>query len=201
MNVDYDDQELIWAVIPDGWWLKSKTCKFMIACLVHKDNKDISSKPTKHPPGRTCENAHQEKDEEITKERAKAKAERPVLPSRFKREGDVDRAIKKARIVGQLHAEKLAVDNIISQVNVLGENAELYKEMHSEDRFKLMIVNLLNQLPGVPKNAGTVSSGQLSTPASRRGMEVDLTGDGNKDDLEVYLSGCPLLGDEGDAND
>ena len=74
---------------------------------------------------------------------------------------------------------------------------ELYKEMNGEDRFKSMIVNLLNQLPGVPKNAGTVSSGQLSTPASRRGMEVNLTGDGNEDDLSIYL----LLGGDGDGND
>ena len=97
------------------------------------------------------------------------------------------------------HAEKLAVDNIniISQVNVLWENVELYKKMHGEDRFKLMIVNLLNQLPGVLKNAGTVSSGQLSTPASRRGMEADLTRDGNKDNLSDHL----LLGGDGDVND
>ena len=137
------------------------------------------SKPTKLPPGRSHKNARRLSRKRIL-QRRKAKEECPVLPSRFEREGGVDRAIKKARIAGmQSHAEKLKVDNIISQVNVLGENAELYKEMHSEDRFKLMIVNLLNQLPGVPKNAGTVSSGQLSTPASRRGMEVDLTGDGN----------------------
>ena len=59
------------------------------------------------------------------------------------------------------------------------ENAELYKEIHSEDRFKPMILKLLNQLPRVPNNAGTVSSGQTSTSVSCRGMEVDLTGDGN----------------------
>ena len=113
MDVDYDDQESIWAAIPDGWWLNSETCKFMLACLVHKNNNNISSKPTKLPPGRTRKNAHQEKEEEIAKERAKAKAECPVLPSRYNQKGDVDRTIQKARIVGmQSHAEKLAVDNI-----------------------------------------------------------------------------------------
>jgi hypothetical protein len=49
------------------------------------------------------------------RERKKAKAECPVLPSIFEQEGDVDRAINKARIAEmQLHAEKLKVDNIIS---------------------------------------------------------------------------------------
>jgi hypothetical protein len=53
---------------------------------------------------------------------------------RFEQEGDVDRARKKARIAGmRSHAEKLAVDNIISQVNVLWKNAELYKEMHGDN--------------------------------------------------------------------
>ena len=60
-----------------------------------------------------------------------------------------------------------------------------------------MVVNLLNQLPGVLKNAGTVSSGQSSTPASCQGMEVNLTGDGN----EYNLSNCLLLGGDKDVND
>ena len=48
------------------------------------------------------------------------------------------------------HAEKIAVDMIISQVNVLHENIEFYKEIHQgEVKYKLMIANLLNQLPGV----------------------------------------------------
>ncbi len=38
MDVDYDDHESIWTAIPDGWWLNSKTSKFMLVCLVHKDN-------------------------------------------------------------------------------------------------------------------------------------------------------------------
>ncbi len=56
----------------------SKTCKFMLACLVHKDNKDISSKPTKLAPGRSWKNARQEKESAVAEQRAKAKAERPV---------------------------------------------------------------------------------------------------------------------------
>jgi hypothetical protein len=94
----------------------------------------------------------------------------------------------------QLHVEKLKVDNIIAQVNVPRENTELYKEIHGENRFKSMNLNLLNQLPGVPNSAGTVSSGQTSTLASCRGMEVDLTRDGDEEDLEVSLSDRPLFG-------
>jgi hypothetical protein len=71
------------------------------------------------------------------------------------------------------HAEKIAVDTIISQVNVLWENAEFYKDIHGEEKYKAMIVNLLNQLPGVPNPARMESSTQgSSTPHSRKGMEV-----------------------------
>jgi hypothetical protein len=140
----------------------SKTCKFMLACLVHKDNKDILSKPTKLAPGRTQKNARQEKEKLVAEQRAKAKAERPV-PASPEQYGDVDHATKKAKVAGmQLHMEKIAVDSIFSQINVLRENAEFYKQFHGEERYESMIVNLLNQLPGVPK-AGTVSSGQSST--------------------------------------
>jgi hypothetical protein len=166
----------------------SKACKFMLACLVHKDNKDILSKPTKLAPGRTRKNTCQEKEKVLAEERAKAKAECPV-PASNERYGDVDHAIKKAKVAGmQSHAEKIAVDSIISQVNVLRENVEFYNEFHGEERYKSMIVNLLNQLPGVPKTAGTVSSGQSSTPASRRGIEVNLTGNGNNKNHSDLLS-------------
>ncbi len=88
----------------------------------------------------------------------------------------------------QLHAKKIAVDIIISQVNVLWENAKFYKEFHGKERYKLMIVNLLNQLPGVPKPAETESSTQeSSTPRSPNGMEVDLT-DFADEDIRLLLA-------------
>jgi hypothetical protein len=33
--------------IPSAWWLESKKCKYMLACFVHKENKDLSSRPSK----------------------------------------------------------------------------------------------------------------------------------------------------------
>jgi hypothetical protein len=167
----------------------SKTCKFMLACLIHKDNKDISSKPAKLAPGRSWKNAPQEKESAVAEQRAKPKAECPVPSNTHKQYGDVDHAIKKARVAGmQLHAEKIAVDAIISQVNVLWENAEFYKEFHGKERYKLMILNLLNQLPGVPKPAETKSSTQeSSTPHSCKGMEVDLT-DFADEDIRLLLA-------------
>ena len=68
----------MWEAIPDGWWLTSETCKFMLACLVHKDNKDISSRPTNLPRGRSRIAAQKEKEHAISEEQAKAKMDFPV---------------------------------------------------------------------------------------------------------------------------
>jgi hypothetical protein len=45
-GVDYGDNSCVWANIPKGWWLNHDVCKYILSCLVHKDNKDITTKPT-----------------------------------------------------------------------------------------------------------------------------------------------------------
>ena len=78
--MDYSNPEAVWDVIPHGWWLTlmSATCKFMLACLVYKDNKDISCRSTKLPPGRSCKDAPKEKARAIVDDQAKAKLDCPV---------------------------------------------------------------------------------------------------------------------------
>jgi len=184
----------VWDAIPPDWWLSSETCKYMLACLVHKDNKDISSKPTKLPPGRSRKDARKAKDQAVAEERTMAKTQRPI--SMREHFGDVDLAIKKAKIEGmKSHAEKIAVDAIVSQVNLLRENKAFYEEIHGENQYKMMIVNLLNKLPGIPAPAIPESVSQEgeslahSAPGSSwKGMEVTIL---DKDD---NLS----MSDEGD---
>jgi hypothetical protein len=48
-------------VIPHDWWLADESCKYILSVLVHKDNKDISTKPTKQPPGPTREVVREKK--------------------------------------------------------------------------------------------------------------------------------------------
>ena len=165
----------MWEAIPDGWWLTSETCKFMLACLVHKDNKDISSRPTNLPPGRSRIAARKEKERAISVERGKAKMDRPVPAQETY--GDIDIAIKKAKVEGMMsYASKTAVDMIVMQVNLMRENAEIFKRIHRESEYNTMIANLLCQLPGVNRSVGTESSTQQSsTPTGRRGMEVNIT--------------------------
>ena len=154
----------------------------MLACLVHKNNKDISSKPTKLAPGRSRKEARKEKERAVADERANAKLQRPI--SDRERFGDVELAIKKARVEGmKSHSEKIAVDSIVAQVNLLRENQAFYQEIHGEDKYRAMIVNLLNKLPGIPPHAvpESVSQEGASTRrapgSSRKGMEVTIPGE------------------------
>ena len=157
----------------------------MLACLVHKNNKDISSKPTKLPPGCSRKEARREKERAIADERAKQRLERPI--SDRERFGDVELAIKKARVEGmKSHSEKIAVDSIVAQVNLLRENQAFYQEVHGEEKYREMIVNLLNKLPGVPAPEATesvsqegVSSSCHAPGSSRKGMEVTILGEDN----------------------
>jgi hypothetical protein len=164
----------MWEAIPDGWWLTSET----FACLVHKDNKDISSRPTNLPPGRSHIAARKEKERAISVERGKAKMDCPVRAQETY--GDVDIAIKKAKVEGmKSYASKTATDMIVTQVKLMRENAEIFKSIHGENQYNTMIANLLCQLPGVNRSAGSSagtesSTQQSSTPTGHRGMEVDI---------------------------
>jgi hypothetical protein len=61
-----------------------------LSCLVHKDNKDVSAKPTTQPPVHTCKVARDKRARAFEEERAVQKANRPV-----ERYGDVDHQMKK----------------------------------------------------------------------------------------------------------
>ena len=95
IGINYDNGISDWANIPDGWWLNHDVCKYIISCLVHKDNKDITTKSTHQPPGHSRLEARGRKVKALEGERAVAKADRPV-----EKYGDVDHHIKKIRVEG-----------------------------------------------------------------------------------------------------
>ncbi len=68
----------------------------MLACFVHKENKDLSSRPTKLPPGKSQKNARKEKRRAIKGERSVAKLNHLVASNSHERYGNVDHQINKA---------------------------------------------------------------------------------------------------------
>ena len=46
VDVNYDDPGSVSSKIPSWWWLHDDKCKYILSCLVHKDNKDLSTCPS-----------------------------------------------------------------------------------------------------------------------------------------------------------
>ena len=53
LGLNYDDPIAVNDEIPHNWWPVDDLCKYIVSVLVHKDNKDLSTRPAKQPPGPT----------------------------------------------------------------------------------------------------------------------------------------------------
>ena len=149
-GVDYDNNISVWTNIPKGWWLNHDFCKYILSCLIHKDNKDISTKPTEQPPGHLRIEARGRKEKALEVERAVAKADHPV-----EQYGDVDHQLKKIRVEGmqsqilknRVDAIKMNVDAIRTQIELMQKMESVYVRKMGQSKYDDMIVSLINQLP------------------------------------------------------
>ena len=168
-GLDYDDSIAVQASIGDTWWLTSQSCKYMLCCFVHKDCKDLSTRPTELPAGHTRKEARANSRAVLARERAESKAERIVGGERY---GDVEHQLKKARVVGmQAQAEKISIDTIQTKLKLLRENADVYKAMHGEGLYNKMVVDLINKM------TGSTSNGIGETPVSATSAHAEDLGD------------------------
>jgi hypothetical protein len=143
-------------VIPHDWWLADESCKYILSVLVHKDNKDISTKPTKQPPGPPRTVVRENKTKETAKERSAAKAQRPITVAQpdgtvvVEEYGDVDHQSKKAKVDGMRSViDKNRVDAIMSQISVMRSLEEIYVGRMGRDEYERRLVGLANQMPGL----------------------------------------------------
>ena len=105
-----------------------------------------------------------------------AKAERPV-----EKYGDVDHEMKRVRVDGmRSQLQKNIVDSIVSQINVMRDNADVYKAMFGEEKYREKVAQLMNKLPGLVENnvgkkdtLGTVREVDLTMTSSLMGDDED----------------------------
>ena len=176
-GLDYDDPTAVQAVIPQSWWLTSLSCKYMLCCFVHKDCKDLSTRPTELPAGHTRKEARANSWAVLAKEREKSKAKRIVGGERY---GDVEHQLKKARVVGmQAQAEKISIETIQTKLKLLRENANVYKSMHGEELYNKMVVDLINNMSGPTTNGiGETPVSAVSALSSQRDEDLEDDEDG-----------------------
>ena len=138
LGLNYDDLVAVNEEIPYNWWLVDESCKYILSVLVHKDNKDLLTRPAKQPPGPTHAAVREKKTKETEKERSavKAQTQRPIkvgaLPNGTvaeERYGDVDHQAKMAKVDGMRSViDKNRVDAIMSQISVMrGLEAKIHK--------------------------------------------------------------------------
>ena len=176
-GVDYDDPFSVQSKIEDSWWLTHLSYKYLLCCLVHKDCKNINTKPCEQPPGKSWKASRKEKTRAIELERSVAKLDRPV-----EKYGDVDHQPKKVRLSEmQAHMEKIIVNTISTQIKILKENADVYKAVHGETVYNNLLVSFISKMTGggsTTNSGGTLSSVfELSS-----GKQTMLDDDNDKDE-------------------
>ena len=108
MGIDYNDIDSVIAQVRENWWITAESCKYMIACFVHKSNPDLNIDPKAAPTGATIESGCKVKKTTLEE----AKAARPVGKG-VEKYGDFDHQIKKARVDGmRLQVAKDQIDAI-----------------------------------------------------------------------------------------
>jgi hypothetical protein len=144
----------------------------MLCCFVHKDCKDLSTRPTELPSGHTRKEARVNSRAVLAKEREETKAERIVGGERY---GDVEHQLKKARVVGmQAQAEKISIETIQTKLKLLRENADVYKSMHGEELYNKMVVDLINKMTGSTSNGiGETPVSAVSAQSSQRDEDFE----------------------------
>ncbi len=169
LGLNYDDPVAINEQIPHSWWLADKSCKYILSVLVHKDNKDLSTRPTKQPPGPTRAAVREKKTKETANERLAAKAQRPIGVVQtdgtvaVEKYGDVDHQSKKAKVDGMRSViDKNRVDAIMTQISVMRGLEEIYVGRMGRDEYEHRLVNLANQMPGMMEQ--TPQGDDLFTP-------------------------------------
>ena len=169
LGLNYDDPVAVNEEIPYNWWLVDESCKYILSVLVHKDNKDLSTRPAKQPPGPTRAAVREKKTKETEKERSAAKAQRPIKVAQpdglveVEKYGDVDHQAKKAKVDGMRSViDKNRVDAIMSQISVMRGLEEIYISRMGREEYERRLVNLVNQMPGMIENSS--QGNDLFTP-------------------------------------
>ncbi len=65
--IDKNDIDSIIVQVPENWWITAESCKYMLACFVHKSNPDLNIDPKAAPAGATRESGRKVKKAERTR--------------------------------------------------------------------------------------------------------------------------------------
>ena len=149
----YDDPVAVATQIPPTWWMEHSLCKYILSVLIHKDNKDISTQPTKLPQGPMRKDIRKVTKRTVEQERATARVQRLASGSVgdvsiVSDKDDVDQQAKKAKIDGMRSVIELKkIEAINTQIAVMERLENVYVARMGRDAYERKLVNLANKLP------------------------------------------------------
>jgi hypothetical protein len=133
--------------------MEHSSCKYILSVLIHKDNKDISTQPTKLPPGPKRKDIRKVTKRTVEQERATARVQRLASGSVgnvsiVSDKDDVDQQAKKAKIDGMRSVIELKkIEAINTQIAVMERLENVYVARMGRDAYERKLVNLANKLP------------------------------------------------------
>ena len=139
-GVDYSNNVDVERNIPDKWWLEHDACKYILSCLVHKENKDINTKPTQLVAGRTREDICKKRRKETEVAWTVDCVECP------KKSGESE--MKKMKMDGmQSQVDINKVTRITNQINLMEIMKEMYVRSMGIEKYEEEVVALINKMP------------------------------------------------------
>ena len=134
-----DDDEVI-PSIPSDFWLKGCKTRCLLACMVHRTNKEIASSVASLNPAQSreiqCNNAT-----------ARITAERHTACKTRKRESDDETHKRIQNQIGHMSIIKAQNDIVSTQLCLYNENRDAFVAAMGEAEYNNKIIELLKKLP------------------------------------------------------
>ena len=132
-------------IIPDNWWLNNINTKCLLACMVHRQNKELVNDCTAAPPGQTRETQRRSAQSRLVNDRSQDRA--AIAATAQDNDPDL-RLQKKMRLsIAQMSVIKAQSDVVSMQIKLLNENKDSYVSRHGADKWQRKITDLLDKLP------------------------------------------------------
>lgn len=141
MTVDPDNDNDVMKQMPKDYWLKGDNTKFLLACMVHRTNKEIATKCSSLPASVTREVQRSNAAARVAAERLEARNERK------RRERDDITGLRIRNNMGQTSLIKSRNELVMTQLRLYNENKEAFVATMGQEAFNAKIMELLNKLP------------------------------------------------------
>jgi poly-D-alanine transfer protein DltD len=137
--LEEDDGEVLSRVKQSKFWLKHTKC--LLACMVHRNSKEISPLCTTQPRGQTRNEQRNNSSNRLAERRAEEIAQA--------RDADpLNRKYKRIKLTQEALSVVSAQNKVIGdQLKMFSENKEAFISIHSPEEYNEHVTKMLKKLP------------------------------------------------------